>query len=123
MITADNLSRAHPTDLDALREALAASNPDVRLNPIAISRIEIGPDALYILTEAVTELTRGERVVLRLTSRPRTAAGMTLKNGVAVVRGSRHYRQHIHHGEHKKRKSIEAPAVRNEGDARRAKTA
>ncbi len=59
-----DLSRADPTDLAALREALATSDPDGRLNPIGMSRIEIGTEALNVLTEAVSELTRSERVVL-----------------------------------------------------------
>jgi hypothetical protein len=43
MNAADNLSLADPADLDTLREALAASDPEGRLHPIEMSRIEIGP--------------------------------------------------------------------------------
>jgi len=61
---ADHLSRADPTDLDAPREALAASDPEGRPAPLGMSRIELGPEALSSLTEAVSELARGKRVVL-----------------------------------------------------------
>jgi glycerol-1-phosphate dehydrogenase [NAD(P)+] len=82
-----DLSRADPTDLDALREALAASDPDGELNPIGMSRIEIGPEALNVLTEAVSELTRGERVVLVADVTPAYRDGEDLKERVAHTLG------------------------------------
>ncbi len=56
---------ADPTNLDGLREALGASDPGGRLAPLGMKRIEIGPDVLDLLPEAVSELLGGgERVVL-----------------------------------------------------------
>ena len=83
MTTAYNLSHADPTDLDALREALAASDPDGKLAPIETSRIEIGPEALDSLTEAVSELTRGNRVVLVADVTPAYRNGEDLKERIA----------------------------------------
>lgn len=54
------------TDLDGLREALDAADPEGRLAPVGMKRIEIGPDVLDLLPEAVSGLLAGdgERVVL-----------------------------------------------------------
>jgi hypothetical protein len=59
MSATDNLSLADPTDLDTLREALVASDPEGRLSPIEMRRIEIGPEALDFLHEVVSELAGG----------------------------------------------------------------
>jgi glycerol-1-phosphate dehydrogenase [NAD(P)+] len=83
MTTENNLSRADPTDLDALREALAASDPDGKLNPIGMSRIEIGPEALGNLIEVVSNLTRGRQVVLVTDTTPIFRDGEDLKERVA----------------------------------------
>jgi glycerol-1-phosphate dehydrogenase [NAD(P)+] len=83
MTTENNLSRADPTDLDAVREALAASDPDRSLSPIGMSRIEIGPEALENLIEAVSDLTRGRRVVLVTDTTPIFRDGEDLKERVA----------------------------------------
>jgi glycerol-1-phosphate dehydrogenase [NAD(P)+] len=85
--TADHLSRADPTDLDTLREALAASDPAGELNPIEMSRIEIGPEALDVLIETVSELTRGERVVFVADATPAYRDGGDLKEQVARTLG------------------------------------
>lgn len=87
MTIADNLSHADPADLDALREALAASDPDGKLNPIGMSRIEIGPEALDVLTETVSELTQSERVVLVADATPAYRNGEDLKERVARTLG------------------------------------
>ncbi len=87
MTTADNLSRADPTDLDALRRALANSDPGDKLNPIGMSRIEIGPEALDALTETVSELSRGNRVVLVADATPTYRGGEDLKEWVARTLG------------------------------------
>ncbi len=78
-----NLSHADPTNLEALREALAASDPDGNLAPIGMSRIEIGPEALGSLTEVVSELTRGNRVALVADATPMFRNGEDLKERVA----------------------------------------
>jgi glycerol-1-phosphate dehydrogenase [NAD(P)+] len=80
---ADNLSRADPTDLDTLREALAASDPDGRLAPIGMSRVEIGPEALDSLTEAVSELARDKHVALVADATPTLRNGEDLKERIA----------------------------------------
>ena len=87
MTIADNLSHADPTDLDALRQALAASDPDGRLASLGMSRIEIGPEALYYLTETVSELTRGRRVALVTDATSMLRSGQDLKELVAQVLG------------------------------------
>ena len=85
--TARDLSRADPTDLDALREALAASDTEGRLNPIEMSRVEIGPEALDVLTKAVSELTRGHEVVLVADATPTFRNGEDLKERIACILG------------------------------------
>ena len=87
MTTADNLSRADPTDLDALREALAAVDPEGRLHPIEMKRIEIGPSALDLLPEIVSELARSERVVLVADATPILRDGEDLKERIARILG------------------------------------
>lgn len=87
MTVADNLSNADPTALDALREALAGSDPDGKLSPIGMSRIEIGPEALDLLVETVSELTRGVRVVLVADAAPMLRNGEDLKELVASTLG------------------------------------
>ena len=78
MTTAD-LARADPTDLDGLREILRSTDPEGRLAPIGMGRIEIGPDALYKLPDVVSELTRGGRVTLVVDATPMRRAGGDLK--------------------------------------------
>jgi glycerol-1-phosphate dehydrogenase [NAD(P)+] len=56
MTTAEGLAWSDPTDLDGLRGALSAADPEGRLAPIAMSRVEIGPEALNVLPEIVSEL-------------------------------------------------------------------
>jgi glycerol-1-phosphate dehydrogenase [NAD(P)+] len=65
MTPAEELARADPTDLDGLREILSSADPEGRLAPVGIGRIEIGPDALYLLPEVVSELTSGNDAALR----------------------------------------------------------
>jgi glycerol-1-phosphate dehydrogenase [NAD(P)+] len=89
MATTDKLAHADPTDLDTLRQALAASDPDGKLNPIGISRIEIGSRALDILTEMVSELAWGNRVVLVPDATPAYREGEDLKEQVAHTLGER----------------------------------
>jgi glycerol-1-phosphate dehydrogenase [NAD(P)+] len=54
---ADLLARADPTDLDGLRETLALADPEGKLAPIGMSRIEISAAALGRLPEVVSEFT------------------------------------------------------------------
>lgn len=58
------LASADPTDLAGLRASLRAADPEARLAPIGVSRIEIGDDALDLLPEAVAGISRGPNVVL-----------------------------------------------------------
>jgi glycerol-1-phosphate dehydrogenase [NAD(P)+] len=83
MATTDNLSHADPTNLEALRKALAASDPDGKLAPVGMSRIEIGPEALDSLTEVVSGLTQGRHVVLVADATPMFRNGEDLKELVA----------------------------------------
>ena len=82
-----NLAAADPTDLDAMREALAASDPDGKLHPIDMKRIEIGADAIDLLPEVVSELARGERVVLVADATPILRDGEDLKERIAQSLG------------------------------------
>jgi glycerol-1-phosphate dehydrogenase [NAD(P)+] len=83
MATTDNLSHADPTNLEALRKALVSSDLDGKLAPVGISRIEIGPEALYSLTEVVAGLTEGRHVVLVADATPMFRNGEDLKERVA----------------------------------------
>jgi glycerol-1-phosphate dehydrogenase [NAD(P)+] len=65
------LEGADPTDLAGLREALGRADPEGKLAPIGMERIEIRADALNLLPEVVSELTRGApRVVLAMDATP-----------------------------------------------------
>ncbi len=74
---------ADPTDLEGLREALRLSDPEGRLAPVGMGRIEIGPEALYSLPGAVSGLVRGDggtpRVVLVVDATPMRRGGRDLK--------------------------------------------
>lgn len=82
---ADDLSRADPTDLDVLREVLAASDPEGKLYSIDMSRIEIGSEALDVLTETVSSLSRGGKVVLVADATPAYRDGRISKSGSPVL--------------------------------------
>jgi glycerol-1-phosphate dehydrogenase [NAD(P)+] len=79
LTTADELARADPTDLAGLRELLRSADPEGRLAPIAMDRIEIGPEVLYLLPEVVSELTRGKHVTLVVDATPMRRAGGDVK--------------------------------------------
>ncbi len=74
---------ADPTDLDGLREALRLSDPEGRLAPLGMERVEIGPEALYGLPEAVSELVGGDReaprILLIVDATPMRREGRDLK--------------------------------------------
>jgi glycerol-1-phosphate dehydrogenase [NAD(P)+] len=78
-VLAGGLEWADPTDLDGLREALELADPERRLAPIGMSRVEIGPEALYLLPEVVAELARGPHVVLLVDATPMRRGGGDLK--------------------------------------------
>ena len=61
MTVAGRLEGVDPTDLAGLRAALALADPEGKLAPIGMSRIEIGPEALSLLPEVVSNLARGSR--------------------------------------------------------------
>jgi hypothetical protein len=71
---ADLLAWADPTDLDGLREALERADPEGKLAPIGMSRIEISAAALGRLPEVVSEFTgagrEAQRVVLAMDATP-----------------------------------------------------
>ena len=79
MTVANKLARADPGHLDVLREALRVADPEGRLVPIGISRVEIGPEALGLLPEVVSELTQGKRVSLVVDATPMSREGENLK--------------------------------------------
>ena len=72
---ADQLARADPTDLEGLRKVLGRADPEGKLAPIGMGRIEIGGDALGLLPEVVSELAHEARnapphVVLAMDATP-----------------------------------------------------
>lgn len=77
------LAGADPTDLEGLRASLKAADPEARLAPIGMSRIEIGDDALDLLPEAVAGLSRGPGVVLVTDATPMRRGEEDLKERVA----------------------------------------
>ena len=76
---------ADPTDLDALREALGDADPEGRLAPLGMRRIEVGSEVLELLVQCVHELvggggTRGSpRVLLVGDATPIRRSGEDLK--------------------------------------------
>jgi len=66
MTVAGGLEGADPTDLAGLREALALADPEGKLAPIGMSRIEIAAAALGRLPEVVSEFTRAGREAPRI---------------------------------------------------------
>jgi glycerol-1-phosphate dehydrogenase [NAD(P)+] len=74
MTVAGGLEGADPTDLAGLREALALADPEGKLAPIGMSRIEIGGDALSLLHEVVSNLAcvgrESPRIVLVMDATP-----------------------------------------------------
>ena len=94
MTTAEELAWSDPTDLDGLRGALSTADPEGRLAPIAMSRIEIGPNALYVLPEIVSELARAgnlaaPRVALVVDATPMRRDGGDLKEEAERLLGGR----------------------------------
>lgn len=87
---------ADPTDLDALRGALSESDPEGRLAPLGMERIEVGPEVLDLLIECVHELVggaRGEsRVLLVGDAAPILRSGEDLKARVGRVLSARYER-------------------------------
>lgn len=80
MTVAGRLEGADPADLAGLREALALADPEGKLAPIGMERIEIGADALDLLPEVVSDLGReAPRVVLAVDATPMRRAGKDLK--------------------------------------------
>jgi glycerol-1-phosphate dehydrogenase [NAD(P)+] len=67
------------TDLDALRLRLRASPDAPARHPIGLRRVEIGPDALGRLPDAIGEVRRAGPVVLVVDETPMTRAGDDLK--------------------------------------------
>lgn len=74
---------ADPTDLESVREALHASDPEGRLAPLGMKRVEIGPEVLYLLPGVVSELVREDhqepRIVLVTDATPMRRGGKDLK--------------------------------------------
>jgi glycerol-1-phosphate dehydrogenase [NAD(P)+] len=89
MAAIHSLAHADPSDLAGLRAALKAADPEGRLKPIGLKRIEIGSDVLGLLPEIVAQLTPGGRVVLVMDGTPMRRNGADLKALVARVLAQR----------------------------------
>ena len=87
MNTSGNLAAADPTHLDDMREALAASDPEGNLHPLGMGRVEIGPEAVDLVREVVSELARGGRVTLVTDATPILRDGEDLKERIARTLG------------------------------------
>ena len=70
---------ADPTDLDGLREALKLADPEGRLAPVGMSRVEIGPEAPGLLPDVVSGLASGPDVVLAMDPTPTRRGGYDRK--------------------------------------------
>jgi glycerol-1-phosphate dehydrogenase [NAD(P)+] len=81
-VLAGGLEWVDPTDLDGLREALELADPEGRLAPVGMSRVEIGDEALGLLPEVVSEFAGGPRVMLVVDPTPMRRGGDDLKSGV-----------------------------------------
>jgi glycerol-1-phosphate dehydrogenase [NAD(P)+] len=115
--TARDLSGADPADLDALRNALASSDPDGELQPIKMHRIEIGEEALGSLTEVVSELARGDRVVLVADGAPMYRGGEDLKEKMAYSLGESFDLEQVVVGQGKEELHAEEESVAEVEDA------
>lgn len=86
MTAISELAWADPTDLWGLRDALRRADPEGRLSPIGMSRVEIGDRTFDLLPEIVSELIDGDhetpRIVLVTDSTPMRRDGEDLKAGV-----------------------------------------
>ncbi len=102
---------ADPTDLTGLREALNAADPQGRLAPIGMSRIEIGPEAINFLPEVVADLIRGERVVLLSDSTSKTRNGADLNDQVASLLGERFTVERVVIGAHHQEIHVDEEAI------------
>jgi glycerol-1-phosphate dehydrogenase [NAD(P)+] len=89
MTAVGRLEGTDPTDLDDLREALKPADPEGKLAPIGMSRVEIGPDALNLLPEVVSEVARGAPRVALVTAAPQRRDGGDLKARVERLLGRR----------------------------------
>lgn len=74
-----------PTHLAHLRRVLLDADPERRLSPIGMRRIEIGSEILSLLPEMVSELTHGPRVVLVMDGTPMRRGGRDLKADVRRI--------------------------------------
>ncbi|MEW6635998.1 MAG: iron-containing alcohol dehydrogenase [Actinomycetota bacterium] len=79
MTVIERLAEADPTDLEDLRTRLEEADPNGLLRPIGMKRVEIGPDALTTLPEAVADISRSPDVVLVMDSTPMRRGGEDLK--------------------------------------------
>jgi len=102
---------ADPTDLTGLQETLNVSDPQGRLAPIGMSRIEIGPRAIDSLPEVVADLTRGERVMLVTDSTPKTRNGDDLNDQAASLLGGRFAVERVVIGAHHQELHVDEEAI------------
>jgi glycerol-1-phosphate dehydrogenase [NAD(P)+] len=75
------------TDVDAIRDALRDADPDGRLRPIGLRRIEIGADALSTLPDVVRTVSRGPAVTVLMDRTPIWRGSESLKELVLALLG------------------------------------
>lgn len=74
-------------DVAAIRNALTAADPEGRLQPMLMRRIEIGPDALGTLPAVVGELSRGPLVAVLMDDTPIARGSRSVKEIVLDLLG------------------------------------
>jgi glycerol-1-phosphate dehydrogenase [NAD(P)+] len=86
----ERLAHADPTRLDELHELIRAADPESRLHPVAMRRVEIAPDALELLPDAVGQMcSDGGRVVMVMDATPMERGAQDLKPMAAALLAGR----------------------------------
>ncbi len=78
MTAGDKTPNADPADLAGLRKILSDADPEGRLAEIGMSRVEIGPDAVRLVPEVVSDFVgdlQDARVLLVIDSTPKQRGG------------------------------------------------
>jgi glycerol-1-phosphate dehydrogenase [NAD(P)+] len=89
MTQASDLPHVDPTDLDHLRQALLAADPDGRLLPIGMRSVRIGEDVFSLLPQMAAEISRGPRLVLVMDATPMRRGDRDLKADVRRILADR----------------------------------
>ena len=92
MTASGKTPKVDPADLDGLRRVLSSADPDGRLAEIGLSRVEIGPEAIRLVSEVVTDFVGDAseaKVLLAVDSTPKQRAGQDPADLVESLLGER----------------------------------